>query len=254
MRKPIIVGNWKMNKTAEEARAFMEKLVQEVSDSPSLDLAIAPPTLFIQDLVKIAEGSSIAIGAQDAFYENEGAYTGETSPHSLAQLGVEYVIVGHSERRDLFEESDEEINKKTHAVVKEGMIPIICIGESETEHESSKTREVVENQVEKALAGLEESVVKKVVLAYEPVWAIGTGKTATPEEANKTIGLIREKVAALYSQEAAEAVRIQYGGSVKPENISELMQAPHIDGALVGGASLEVDSFLALAAGTDEDE
>ncbi len=254
MRKPIIVGNWKMNKTAEEAREFMNELIEKVSENENIELAIAPPALFIQNLVNLAQGSSIELGAQNAFYESEGAYTGETSPHALAELGVAYVIIGHSERRELFEESDEEINKKAHAVFKEGMVPILCVGESEAEREAGETRAVVENQVEKALANLEASAVEKLVLAYEPIWAIGTGKTATPEEANETIGLIRDKVQALYSKEIADSVRIQYGGSVKPDNIKALMEQPHIDGALVGGASLEVDSFLALAAGIDADE
>lgn len=254
MRKPIIVGNWKMNKTAKEAREFMEELTEKAPKNEDIDLAIAPPVLFIQDLVNIAQDSSIEIGAQNAFYENEGAYTGETSPHALAELDVEYVIIGHSERREIFEESDEEINKKAHAVLEEGMVPIICVGESEAEREAGETQAVVENQIENALANLEASDVEALVLAYEPIWAIGTGKTATPEEANERIGLIREKVAGLYSKEVADSVRIQYGGSVKPDNIKEFMEQPHIDGALVGGASLDVDSFLALAAGTDIDE
>lgn len=254
MRKPIIVGNWKMNKTAEEAHNFMEELVAEVSGTENIDLAIAPPAVFIQDLLNLTQNSPIGIGAQNTFYENEGAYTGEISPYVLANMGVTYVIIGHSERRELFDESDAEVNKKVHAVIKEGMIPIICVGESEAEREAGATQEIVEKQVEEALVDVKSSAVQEIVLAYEPLWAIGTGKTATPEEANETIGLIRDKLAALYSEEDANTLRIQYGGSVKPENIQDLMEQPQIDGALVGGASLEVDSFLALVAGTDIDE
>lgn len=246
MRKPIIAGNWKMNKTASEARAFIEEVKGKIPSSDVVDSVIGAPTLFLQELVKAAEGTELKIAAQNCHFEEEGAFTGETSPKALSDIGVSYVIIGHSERRELFHETDEEINKKALAVFKNGMIPIFCCGETLEQREAGETNEWVSGQVKAGLKGLTEGQISAIVIAYEPIWAIGTGKTATSQEANETISVIRETVAKEFSPVAADAVRIQYGGSVKPANIGELMEQSDIDGALVGGASLEADSFLAL--------
>ncbi|WP_028274108.1 triose-phosphate isomerase [Atopococcus tabaci] len=246
MRKPIIAGNWKMNKTASEAAAFVNEVKGKLPPAEKVDSVIGSPHLFLQKLVELSEGTDLKIAAQDAFYEDEGAYTGATSPAALNDLGVSYVIIGHSERREYFHETDEDINKKAHAIFKNNMLPIICVGETLEQREAGETNEWVRGQVKAALEGLSDEQVRQTVIAYEPIWAIGTGKTATSEEANDTISVIRKMIAELYSQETAEQVRIQYGGSVKPDNIAELMEQPDIDGALVGGASLEADSFLAL--------
>lgn len=246
MRKPIIAGNWKMNKTASEAREFVEEVKGKIPSADVVDSVVGAPALFLQDLVKAAEGTDLKIAAQNCYFEEEGAFTGEVSPKALSDLGVSYVIIGHSERREIFHETDEEINKKAHAIFKNGMIPIFCCGETLEQREAGQTNELVSDQVKAGLKGLTEGQVSEIVIAYEPIWAIGTGKTATSEEANETISVIRETVAKEFSRSAADAVRIQYGGSVKPANIVELMEQPDVDGALVGGASLEADSFLAL--------
>ncbi|SFH68391.1 triose-phosphate isomerase [Pisciglobus halotolerans] len=246
MRKPIIAGNWKMNKTASEAHEFVEAVKNKIPSSDVVDSVVGAPALFLQDLVNSSKGTDLKIAAQNCYFEEEGAYTGETSPKALSDMGVDYVIIGHSERREYFHETDEEINKKAHAIFRNGMIPILCCGETLEQHEAGKTNEWVSGQVKAGLEGLTEGQVSEIVIAYEPIWAIGTGKTATSEEANETISVIRETVAKAVSQDAADAVRIQYGGSVKPANIAELMAQSDIDGALVGGASLEPDSFLAL--------
>ncbi|TWT00106.1 triose-phosphate isomerase [Planomicrobium sp. CPCC 101079] len=246
MRKPIIAGNWKMYKTASEAKEFVEKAKGLVPDAEKVDAVICAPALFLNQLVVSAESSPLQIGAQTMHEEKEGAFTGEISAAQLVDLGVKYVIIGHSERRQYFNETDASVNKKVHAAFANGLTPLMCVGETLEERESGSTRKIVEDQVEQGIAGLSEEQVADLVIAYEPIWAIGTGKTATAEDANEVCGTIREKVAALYSQETADKVRIQYGGSVKPANIEELLGMEHIDGALVGGASLEVDSFVKL--------
>lgn len=246
MRKPIIAGNWKMNKTASEAHDFVEEVKGQIPSSDVVDSIVGAPALFLQDLVEAAEGTELKIAAQNCYFEDEGAFTGEISPKALSDLGVSYVIIGHSERRELFHETDDEINKKAHAIFKNGMIPIFCCGETLEQYDAGETNEWVSGQVKAGLKGLTEGQVSEMIIAYEPIWAIGTGKTATSEEANATISAIRETVAKEFSRDAADAVRIQYGGSVKPANIGELMGQSDIDGALVGGASLEPDSFLAL--------
>ncbi|MDN6625998.1 MAG: triose-phosphate isomerase [Pisciglobus halotolerans] len=246
MRKPIIAGNWKMNKTASEAHDFVETVKDKIPAADVVDSVVGAPALFLQDLVKTAKGTDLKIAAQNCFYEDEGAFTGENSPKALSDIGVDYVIIGHSERREIFHETDEEINKKAHAIFKNKMTPILCCGETLEQHEAGETNDWVSSQITAGLKGLTEEQVKEIVLAYEPIWAIGTGKTATSEEANATISVIRETVAKNFSQTVADAVCIQYGGSVKPANIKELMEQSDIDGALVGGASLETDSFLAL--------
>lgn len=246
MRKPIIAGNWKMNKTSTEAASFIREVSGKIPASDKVDAVIGAPNVFMQSMVDLVVDSDLKIAAQNCYFEDEGAFTGETSPKVLGDLGVHYVIIGHSERRELFHETDEDINKKAHAVFRNGMLPIICVGETLEQKEAGQTNTLVADQVKAALEGLTADQVKEAVIAYEPIWAIGTGKTATAEDANDTISVVRQTIADLYSQEVADAVRIQYGGSVKPGNIKELMAQPDIDGALVGGASLEADSFLQL--------
>lgn len=246
MRKPIIAGNWKMNKTASEATSFINEVKDKVPSNDVVDAVIGAPNLYTQGLIDLTAESDLSIAAQNCHFEDSGAFTGETSPLALADLGTEYVIIGHSERREYFGETDEDVNKKAKAIFNHGMVPIICVGETLEQKEAGETNDVVSSQVKAALVGLSDEQVKASVIAYEPIWAIGTGKTATAQDANDTIAVVRQTVAELYSQDVADAVRIQYGGSVKPANIAELLAQPDIDGALVGGASLEADSFLKL--------
>ena len=251
MRKPIIAGNCKMNKTVQEAKDFVNEL-PALPDTNEVDSVICAPTLQLDALVNltkegVAEG--LQIGAQNAHFEDSGAFTGETSPAALEDLGVKYVVLGHSERREYFGETDEDVNKKALAVFSHNMTPIICVGETLDEREADKAESVVGDQVEAALKEFTEEQVKSTVIAYEPIWAIGTGKSSTSEDANQMCAHVRKVVANAYSQEAADALRVQYGGSVKPENIKEYMAQSDIDGALVGGASLKVDSFVALLEG-----
>lgn len=245
MRKPIIVGNWKMNKTRDEALQFIYAVKNEVASSEVVESAICAPFPYLRCLVK-RQGESLRVGAQNMHFESSGAYTGEVAPDMLTAIGVSYVVLGHSERREMFNETDEVVNKKVHAAFENGLTPIICVGESLEERENGTTNQVVDTQTVAALAGLTEDQVKQVVIAYEPIWAIGTGRTATAEQANETIGYIREVIERVYGCDASNAVRIQYGGSVNPSNIKELMAQEHIDGALVGGASLDPQSFLNL--------
>ncbi|GMB09069.1 triose-phosphate isomerase [Thermolongibacillus altinsuensis] len=246
MRKPIIAGNWKMHKTLSEALSFVEEVKNAVPSAEKVDSVVCAPALFLERLVEATKGTDLKIGAQNMHFEDQGAFTGEISPVALKDLGVTYVIIGHSERREMFAETDETVNKKVLAAFKHGLVPIVCCGETLEERESGKTNEVVAAQVEKALEGLTEEQTKQVVIAYEPIWAIGTGKSSTAEDANEVCGHIRAVIAKKFSQEAANAIRIQYGGSVKPNNIKEFLAQEHIDGALVGGASLEPQSFLQL--------
>lgn len=246
MRKRIIAGNWKMYKSAEEATSFVKELQQHVPASERLETVICAPFLYLQELVQRTEQTSIRIGAQNMHEAHEGAFTGEISPTMLSSVGVQYVIIGHSERRQYFNETDAAVNRKAHAAFEAGLTPIICVGESLAQREAGQTVAWVEDQVEKALAQLTGEQVQQAIIAYEPIWAIGTGKTATADDANEVCGAIRAKMAALYSPEVANQVVIQYGGSVKPETIEELLAMEHVDGALVGGASLEVDSFRQL--------
>lgn len=235
-----------MYKTAGEAKQFIEEVNGLVPDSDKVDAVICAPALFLSQLVISSQDSALQIGAQTMSEEDEGAFTGEISPVQLTDIGVKYVIIGHSERRQYFNETDESANKKVKAAFNHGLIPILCVGETLEQRENGETGSVVEAQVEKGIAGLAEEQISRLVIAYEPIWAIGTGKTATAEDANEVCGIVRKKVAALYNEEVAEELRIQYGGSVKPANIVELMGMEHIDGALVGGASLETESFVKL--------
>lgn len=246
MRKPIIAGNWKMNKIAPEVETFITEVKGNIPSTDKVEAVIGAPNIFTQSLVDLTADSDVKVAAQNCFYEDSGSYTGETSPLALADLGTDYVIIGHSERREIFHETDEDVNKKAKAIFNNNMLPIICVGESLETKEAGRTNEFVADQVKAALDGLSGDQVKQSVLAYEPIWAIGSGKTATAEDANDTIKVVRQTVAELYDQEVADAVRIQYGGSVKPENIADFLATSDIDGALVGGASLEADSFLKL--------
>ncbi|MCP3761126.1 triose-phosphate isomerase [Domibacillus sp. A3M-37] len=246
MRKPIIAGNWKMNKTLGEALEFANDVKGRVPSSEKVDSVIGAPALFLGQLVEAAKGTELKISAQNAHFEDNGAFTGETSPKSLSDLGVEYVIIGHSERRELFNETDESVNKKAKAIFNHGMTPIICCGETLEQREAGETNAFVAGQIKAALEGLSEEQVSNSVIAYEPIWAIGTGKSSSSNDANEVCAEIRETVRGLYSDKAADSVRVQYGGSVKPENIAEYMAQPDIDGALVGGASLDAASYLAL--------
>jgi triosephosphate isomerase len=251
-RKPLISGNWKMNLNHFEATALVQKLVYELTpdDYEVVDVSIHPPFTDIRTVQTyfLAEKDAppMYIGAQSCHWEDGGAFTGEVSPGMLAKLDVRYVIAGHSERRELFGETDEVVNRKVHAIYKHEMIPILCVGETLDEREAGETEAKVTGQVQAGLAGLSPEQVADLVIAYEPIWAIGTGRTATPGDAQDVCGRIREEVADLVGPDAAGALRIQYGGSVKPENAAALMECRDVDGALVGGASLEADSFAAI--------
>jgi triosephosphate isomerase len=248
MRIPIMAGNWKMHKTVGEAVDFVTSLQEVLGDWKETEAVVAPPFVALAPVAErlSLSGTTISLAAQDCFWEEQGAFTGEVSPPMLRDIGCRYVIIGHSERRAYFGETDETVNKKVKAVLSHDMHPIICVGESLEEREGGDTFKIVERQMQAGLKGLDGTVARTLVIAYEPIWAIGTGKTATPEQAQEIHAFIRGLVAALFDSEEAEKVRIQYGGSVKPDNVDELMAQPDIDGALVGGASLKVDSFARI--------
>ncbi|MGF3067407.1 triose-phosphate isomerase [Facklamia sp. P12950] len=245
-RKPIIAGNWKMNKTAKESRGFIENVKLDIPSNDLVDAVIGAPAVFLEAMTEAVQGTDLQVAAQNCFWEDEGAFTGEISPKTLAALGVDYVIIGHSERRQYFHESNEEINQKAHAIFRNGMKPIICCGETLETYEAGNAEEFVGQQITAALKDLTEGQVQSLVIAYEPIWAIGTGKSATKDDAQKMCYAIRQVVTENFNQEVADQVRIQYGGSVKPDNIAEYLACPDVDGALVGGASLQPESFLAL--------
>jgi len=245
-RRPIIAGNWKMNMTATQAKELASKLIPLVAAVKDRDIVLGPPYTALQTVSEMIKGTNIGLSAQNLHWEDKGAFTGEISAEMLLDLGCKYVIIGHSERRQFFGETDETVNKKVKQALKKGLLPIMCVGETLTEREAGKLNDVINRQVTGGLKDLSADDMKKVVIAYEPVWAIGTGKTATPDQANEVHALIRQKVQSLYSAEIAEGLRIQYGGSVTPDNVSQLMAKPDIDGALVGGASLKPESFAAL--------
>ncbi|PIC63898.1 triose-phosphate isomerase [Sporosarcina sp. P13] len=251
MRKRIIAGNWKMYKLPNEAADFAEQIKERLTASDQVEAVICPPALYIGDLLQRFETSAVKVGAQTMHDTIEGAFTGEVSPAMLESLGVHYVILGHSERRQYFNETDETVNKKVHAAFNHHLTPIVCVGETLEQRETHETVSIVSAQVEAAFANVTAEQAKQSVIAYEPIWAIGTGKTATADDANEVCAAIRHKVETIYSKEVADAIRIQYGGSVKPENIAELLSKEHIDGALVGGASLDPEAFVQLVeAGT----
>ena len=246
MRKPIIAGNWKMYKTLSEAVDFVEQVKSQVPANDKVEAVVCARALFLPTLVEAAKGTDLAIGAQNMHFETEGAFTGEISPTQLADIHVQYVVLGHSERREYFNETDEAVNKKAHAAFAHNLVPIICVGETLEEREAGQTVSKVSSQVKAAIKDLSSEQVAQAVIAYEPIWAIGTGKTATAADANEVCGEVRHAIAEEIGAEVAEKTRIQYGGSVKPANVEELLSMEHIDGALVGGASLEVDSYLKL--------
>ncbi|UCB51626.1 MAG: triose-phosphate isomerase [Candidatus Zixiibacteriota bacterium] len=243
MRTPIIAGNWKMHQTGQEAVDLASGLRQRLKDVNGVRVVICPPFTSLLSVSRAIEGSDILLGGQNMHWEEKGAYTGEVSPTMLLTAGCKYVIVGHSERRALFSETDDTVNLKTKSSLKFGLSPIICVGERLEQREANETKEVVEHQVKGAFKDLNSEDVGKTVVAYEPVWAIGTGKTATPEQANEVHRFIRGLLSSEFGRECAEEINVLYGGSVKPENSRELLEMPEIDGALVGGASLDAQSF-----------
>ena len=247
MRNFLIAGNWKMYKSAAEAVSFAEAFKTLYSDAgTNVQTAICAPFTHLAALKAAFAGTGIKLGAQNMHYEGEGAFTGEISAGMLAEIGVDYVIIGHSERRQYFAETDETVNLKVHKAFASGIIPILCVGEVLAERDAGEEFTVVKKQLTGALAGLSKELVSKIVIAYEPVWAIGTGRTATPDQANEMCGYIRKILAELYDQAVGDQVAVQYGGSVKPSNAAELMNMAEIDGALVGGASLSPDDFIKI--------
>jgi triosephosphate isomerase len=250
VRRPLISGNWKMHHNHFEAIQVIQKLSYRLDKDvyEAVDVSVHPPFTDIRSVQTVLEADHIpiALGAQNCHWEEKGAFTGEVSPSMLAKLNVRYVIVGHSERRQLFGETDEDVNRKAVAVLKAGMTPILCCGETLDEREAGGTEDKVRGQVRAGLAGIDNAAVGDLVVAYEPIWAIGTGRNATPADAQETCAAIRDEIGTVHGPEAAASVRIQYGGSVKPSNIAELMAEADIDGALVGGASLEPDDFAAI--------
>ena len=245
MRKPIIAGNWKMNKTIDQGISFVNEIKEKIAGT-DVEVVLCPPATLLAPLKQAASGTGIKIGAQNMHQADGGAFTGEISAAMLSDLKIDYAIIGHSERRQYFNETDHSVNEKVLKALATGIIPIMCCGETLEEREAGKTNELVKNQVLAGLEGVPAEKIKTVVVAYEPIWAIGTGKTSTSEDANTVIAFIRESIAAIYGTEVACAVRIQYGGSVKPSNVKTLMAESDIDGALVGGASLDPESFLGL--------
>ncbi|MEJ8751245.1 triose-phosphate isomerase [Lagierella sp. ICN-221743] len=245
MRKPIIAGNWKMNNTPSDTKLFINSLKQKEL-SKDVEKIIATPFTSLYLASELLSNTDIKLGAQNMYFEDRGAFTGEVSGQMLRDSDVSYVIIGHSERREIFNESDELLNKKVKAAISKELSPILCCGETLEEREASKYKEKIKNQITKDLEGISEKDLDKLVVAYEPIWAIGTGKTASPEDAEEMCKYIRGILEELYSKDLADKTRILYGGSVKPENIKEIMAKENIDGALVGGASLKVDSFTSL--------
>lgn len=245
MRRPIIAGNWKMFKTIAEAVEFAREIKLDC-ETENVDAVICAPFTMIQSLKEELKGTHVKIGAQNFHYEDEGAFTGEISAKMLLEVGAEFVIIGHSERRQYFNETDETVNLKAKKAIKEGLTPIICVGESLEQRETEITQEIVKNQVVAAYKEISSEDAMKTVIAYEPIWAIGTGKTATSAQANEVCMHIRQELEKLYNEETAKKIRIQYGGSVKPANVKEIMSQSDIDGALVGGASLVAEDYLKL--------
>ena len=245
MRKPIMAGNWKLNKTPNETIVFVEEIKPLLAGIADVEIVICPPFTSINVATYLTKNTNIKVGAQNLFWEKSGAFTGEVSGDMLRELGCEYVIIGHSERRQYFGETDGTINKKIFAAFAAGLVPIVCVGETLQEREAGKVEEILSTQIREGLKGLNAKEHGKIVIAYEPVWAIGTGKTATPQQANEAHIIIRKLLKEVFG-ETADKIRIQYGGSVKPENIKELMTQSDIDGALIGGAALKADSFEKL--------
>jgi len=248
MRKPLIAGNWKMNTDGETATALARAISDASPGYGAVDLLVCPPFCYLKTVSSVLAGGTVMCGAQNMYHEKNGAFTGEISAAMLIDCGATHVILGHSERRHILGETDEAVNKKTLAAHEAGLIPIVCVGELLSEREAGRTVEVIRRQFDLSLAGLSAELMAATVIAYEPVWAIGTGKVATPGQAEEMHAALRDSVADRYNAETADLVRILYGGSVKPDNAAELLGQPNVDGALVGGASLKADDFLAIAA------
>ena len=242
-RKPLIAGNWKMNKTIGEAISYVKELREFVEDIHNREIDVCPPFTALSAVGAEIKTSNIALGAQDVYWEKKGSFTSAVSAEMLKEIGVKYVIIGHSERRQFFDETNETVNKKVKAALENGLTPIVCIGESEEERDDEETENVIEEQLKNGLMDLTKEQFLRLVIAYEPVWAIGTGKNATPEEAEEAHIFIRKLIAEMFDEETASSIRILYGGSVKPDIIKELMAKENIDGALVGGASLDARQF-----------
>ena len=249
MRRPFIAGNWKMNLDRASAVALAEGVAKEAQGVDGVDLAVCPPSVYTCAVARAIADSNVSLGAQNMYHEPKGAFTGEVSAAMLVDLGCRYVILGHSERRHVMNETDEDVNKKVLAALEAGLLPIVCVGELLVQREAGQTMEVIRRQFDGSLAGLSEGQMTKIVIAYEPVWAIGTGKVASPQQAEEVHLDLRKIMEDRYNKEVAETIRIQYGGSVKPDNAAELLSQPNIDGALVGGASLKVDQFMGIVAG-----
>jgi len=249
MRRIFIAGNWKMNTDRASAVALAQGIAARAGEAGHVDLAVCPPSVYLDAVAAAVKGSPVGLGAQNMYHEPKGAFTGELSAAMLLDVGCQYVILGHSERRHILGETDEMINRKVLAALDAGLKPIVCVGELLEEREAGRTAEVIRTQFEGSLAGLSDEQMAGTVIAYEPVWAIGTGKVATPEQAEEVHADLRKLLASRYNDQIAESVVIQYGGSVKPDNAATLLGQPNIDGALVGGASLKVDDFLGIAAG-----
>ena len=243
MRTPYIASNWKMHKTREEARNFLKSFKEMVSDISNVEIGIGPTYTSLDVVSNSLEGTAIKTVAQNMYHEPEGAYTGEIAPGMLTEIDCDHVIIGHSERRNIFKEDDELINKKLKAVYENGMTPILCIGESQVQRNRGETKDVLRNQLKMDLEGLDHNQVSKLVIAYEPIWAIGTGESASPEDAQEGCSFVRDEIKKTFDKETATNVRIQYGGSIKPHNAKKLMSQPDIDGGLVGSASLKPQSF-----------
>jgi len=243
MRKVIIAGNWKMNKTIPESMDIVNQIKRNLYDITEIEIVVCPSFVSLSDVSGITMDTNIGLGAQDVYWEKEGAFTGEVSTSMLKSAGCRYVIIGHSERRQFFGETNETVNKKMKAALKDGLKPIVCVGEKLDERKAGRTFDVVKDHIENSLKGLTKDDMMKTVIAYEPVWAIGTGVNATKEQAEEVHKYIRTLIKNMFGEEVANSVRIQYGGSVKPENIAELISQPDVDGALVGGASLKAESF-----------
>ena len=249
MRRPFVAGNWKMNLDRAQAVALAEGVANDSAKVEGADLAVCPPSCYLDAVGRAIAGSKVALGAQNMYHESAGAFTGELSAAMLRDLNCTYVILGHSERRHILGETDAMINKKVHAALAAGLIPIVCVGELLSEREAGQTLAVIGHQFDGSLARITAEQMATVVIAYEPVWAIGTGQVATPQQAEEVHAALRKIVAERYNGQIADSVRMQYGGSVKPDNAAELLKQPNIDGALVGGASLKVDQFLGIVAG-----
>lgn len=252
MRKPIIAANWKLHKTQKEATGFLNDFREKVKYISEVEIGLGPTFTSLEVVAEGTQGTGIKVCAQNVYFEDEGAFTGEVSPEMLAEVGTDYVIVGHSERRQIFGETDRAINKKIHAVFDHGMKPILCIGETEEQRANGKTESVLRNQLKSDLRGLTEDQAGEMIVAYEPIWAIGTGESASPEDAQAGCKFSRDQVREIVGEQASDRVRLQYGGSIKPHNAEELMSQPDIDGGLIGSASLDPESFAEIISITEE--